>query len=167
MNTNTALRDIYNVRANVQKSQFFTIFSHFFKEQMSMTTIDKKKHAFKRRIDAEALSSSALKNYEAQTLNNVRTFCRHLLDEGAPEGWNEARDLTKWTSYVMSDIMGDNTFSRNWNMMESEDNRAILDVLAKGVAGLHMVSPQALHSLAVMINIVVDWPHAWDPQAQT
>ena len=86
MNTNTALRDIYNVRANVQKSQFFAIFSHFFKEQMSMTTIDKKRHAFKRRIDAEALSSSALKNYEAQTLNNVRMFCRHMLDEGAPEG---------------------------------------------------------------------------------
>lgn len=142
MNTNTALQDIYNVRANVQKSKFFTVFSHFFKEQMSMTTIDKKKHAFKRRIDAEAMTSSALKNYEAQTLKNVRTFCRHLVDEGAPNEWNNARDLTEWTSYVLSDIMGDNTFSHNWNMMESTDNRGILQVLAKGVAGLHMVHPQ-------------------------
>ena len=107
-----------------------------------MTTIDKKKHAFKRRIDAEAMTSSALKNYEAQTLKNVRTFCRHLVDEGAPIEWNKTRDLTEWTSYVLSDIMGDNTFSRNWNMMESKDNRGILQVLAKGVAGLHMVNSQ-------------------------
>ena len=142
MNSNTALHDIYNVRANVQKSQFFTVFSHFFKEQMSMTTIDKKKHAFKRRIDAEAMTSSTLKNYEAQTLKNIRTFCRHLVDEDAPNEWNQARDLTKWTSYVLSDIMGDNTFSRSWTMMESKDNRGILEVLAKGVAGLHMVHPQ-------------------------
>lgn len=142
MNTNTALNDIYNVRANVQKSQFFAVFSHFFKEQMSMTTIDKKKHAFKRRVDTEAMTSSALKNYEAQTLKNVRTFCRHLVDEGAPIEWNKTRALTEWTSYVLSDIMGDSTFSRNWNMMESKDNRGILQVLAKGVAGLHMVNSQ-------------------------
>ncbi len=107
-----------------------------------MTTIDKKKHAFKRRIDAEAMTSSTLKNYEAQTLKNIRTFCRHLVDEDAPNEWNQARDLTKWTSYVLSDIMGDNTFSRSWTMMESKDNRGILEVLAKGVAGLHMVHPQ-------------------------
>jgi len=88
------------------------------------------------------MTSSALKHYEVQTLKNVRTFCRHLLDDGVPEGWNQARGLTSWTSYVMSDIMGDNTFSRNWNKMESQDNRAILDVLAKGVAGLHMVRPR-------------------------
>ena len=143
MNSNTALHDVYSVRANVQKSQFFTVFSHFFKEQMSMTTIDKKKHAFKRRIDAEAMTNSALKNYEAQTLKNVRTFCRHLIDEHTPNEWSQARDLTEWTSYALSDIMGDNTFSRNWNMMESKDNRGIIDVLAKGVAGLHMVHPHS------------------------
>ena len=139
IDTNTALHDIYSVRANVQKSQFFTVFSHFFKEQMSMTTIDRKKHAFKRRIDAEAMTSSALKKYEVQTLKNIRTFCRHLVDEDALKEWSQARDLTEWSSYVLSDIMGDNTFSRNWNMMESKDNRGVLDILAKGVAGLHMV----------------------------
>ena len=111
-----------------------------------MTTIDRKKHAFKRRIDAEALTGPALRNYEAKSLENIRKFCNYLIDDNQQGGWSTARDMTEWTSYVLSDIMGDNTFSHNWNMMDKKENRGILGTLAEGVAGLHMVKISAIMS---------------------
>lgn len=67
----------------------------------------------------------------------------------------------------MSDIIGDDTFSRYWGILENEVNNPILDVLAKGVAGLHMVTQCALNSQPMILNIMSDRPRAWDPQAQT
>ena len=106
-----------------------------------MTTIDRKAHAFKRRIDAEALTHIAIQEVEEPVLRNVRYFCDQMIDESLPEGntWSEARDMSKWSGYLMSDIMGDITFHRNWNMMKSSENRELLGTLSKGVAGLNMV----------------------------
>jgi len=116
INTTTALRDIYHVRANVQKSQFFGMFSHFFKVPMSMTTIDRKAHAFKRRVDAEALTLTAIQNLEPIVLKNIRLFYQKMLDEQANNtkaSWNKARNLLEWTRYIMTDIIGDITFHQN------------------------------------------------------
>ena len=57
INSTTALRKIYATIANVQKSQVYGSFKQFFKHtDMSMTIIDRQReHAFKRRINAEAL----------------------------------------------------------------------------------------------------------------
>ncbi|KAF4626141.1 hypothetical protein G7Y89_g12020 [Cudoniella acicularis] len=144
INTNTGLRDIYQVRANCQKSQYFSVFSHFFKVPMSMTTIDRKAHAFKRRIDAEALTSSAIQDLEEPVLCNVRKFCGYMIDApekakgGDDEGWSTARNMSEWPGYLMTDTMGDITFHRNWNMMDSSENRELLKTLSKEVAGLNM-----------------------------
>ena len=80
-NTNTGLRDIHSVRANVQKSQFYSVFSDFFKVPMSVTTIDRKVHAFKRRIDAEALNLTAIRDIEDAVLKNNRLFCGKIVKE--------------------------------------------------------------------------------------
>ncbi|MCJ1244247.1 hypothetical protein MMC30_001445 [Trapelia coarctata] len=138
VNSNTALRDIHAVRANTQKSQYYSVFSHFFKVPMSMTTIDKKKHAFKRRVDSEALSANTIKSMESLVLDNARTFCRYMVDEKPAGEWSDARDMTNWFGYLMFDIMGDIVFNRNWDMMAVEDNRPIIDTLTQGVSGLNL-----------------------------
>ena len=106
-----------------------------------MTTIDRKTHAFKRRVDAEALTSTAIQEMEGSVLRNVRLFCRQILvnSEDPTKAWSQAINLSEWTGYLMTDIMGDITFHRNWKMMESVSNRGILETLSKGVAGLNMV----------------------------
>jgi hypothetical protein len=105
---------------------------------MSMTTIDKKMHGFKRRVINRALTSTTAESEELM-LRNVRTFCQMLLDQHPKDDWNSAKDMTQLVAYVTSDIMGDLTFSRNWNMLKSEENRYILDLLPQGVRGINMV----------------------------
>jgi hypothetical protein len=141
VNTSSALRDIYHVRANCQKSQFFTVFSHFFKVQMVMTTIDHKEHGFKRRIAAKALTPTAMKNMEAGIIKNVKIFCDKMLDDPKDKSskWNSARNMSQWSGWLVNDIMGDITFHRNWSMLTKEENRDVVEVLSRGVGGLNMV----------------------------
>jgi cytochrome P450 len=157
INSNTALHDIYEVKANVQKSSYYSVFSHFFKVPMSMTTIDLKKHAFKRRIDHQAMSQSAIKGMEDLVLKNVRIFCDKLIDEGEPankDGWYTQRDMSAWTGYVTSDTMGDVTFNRNWNVLQSSENRGILEILPQGVSGLNL-SGHMPHLLTLKIDQII------------
>ncbi|KAH6662092.1 hypothetical protein B0J14DRAFT_662919 [Halenospora varia] len=93
INTNTGLRDVYAVRANCQKSQYFGVFCHFFKMPMSMTTIDRKAHASNRRIDAKVLTSSRVHALEAAVLKNVRKFCDYMID-GPQDEWSAARNMS-------------------------------------------------------------------------
>ena len=93
---------------------------------------------------------------EELILRNVRVFCNKLMDDknrvendelnveilGSETNdcqWNSAREISTVTSYLMSDIMGDLTFSRNWNMLDSESSRWILSTVHKGVACINMV----------------------------
>ena len=75
INTNTGLRDSYGVRLNVQESQFYSVSSPFFKILMSMTTIDRKAHAFQRTIDAGTLSHTCIQEMEQAIFENIRLFC--------------------------------------------------------------------------------------------
>ena len=43
-------------------------------------------------------------------------------------------------AYVTSDIVGELTFDRNWNMLLSEANRCILHTLSGGVACIKIVA---------------------------
>lgn len=51
--------------------------------------------------------------------------------------------MPKLCEYLISDTMGDITFSRNWNVLRHDENRHIVDELPKGVVGIHLVSCQS------------------------
>lgn len=106
---------------------------------MIVTTINREDHAFKKHILSQALTPTAIKGMESSLLTNIRIFCRHLLDKKPSRGWNDAKDMSKWTVYVTSDIMGAITFSQSWNIMESDKNKPILKIISQGVAGLNLV----------------------------
>lgn len=134
-----ALREIYNTQANVQKSQVHEAFTHFFKTRMSMTTIDREEHAFKRRVNIKALTLNAIKDLEGRLIKNIDLFCANLLDEVPSKSWNSAKDMSKWSAYLASDIQGDVTFTRNWNVLQSSENRNVVEILPQGVQGLYVV----------------------------
>ncbi len=166
VNTVTALQDIYSVRANTQKAQFYSVFSYFFKVPMIVTTIDRKDHASKKRILSQALTATAIKSMEDSILTNVRKFCQHLLDEKPSRGWNEPKNMTEWIAYVTSDIMGEITFDRSWNTIERDENRHILRIISQGVAGLNLVGDKDLDMSNKLTNITVG-PNACDLEDQT
>jgi hypothetical protein len=119
---------------------------------MSMTTIDKRRHAFKRRINVRAIRDDVFKSMEEPMLKNIRYFCSILTDADT-KGWSSARDMTKTVSYLMSDIMGDFVFSQNWNVQRSPENRYIIEFLPQGVAGVNLVSTSFFGLSSIQITL--------------
>ncbi|KAF2017338.1 benzoate 4-monooxygenase cytochrome-like protein P450, partial [Aaosphaeria arxii CBS 175.79] len=141
INTNTALRDVYHVRANVQRSTLFNVFSHFFKVSTVLTTISRKVHVSKRRIMTEALNATTMKGTEEVTLENIRFFCDRMLDASPEKSreWSSGRNMTLWCGWLLTDISGDAIFHKSWNMLRSTENRDIFHILGEGAGGLVMV----------------------------
>ena len=50
-------------------------------------------------------------------------------------------------SNLSFDTTGDLTFSRNWNLLESEENRNIPGVIAQGLGGLNLVGTHSVLSV--------------------
>ena len=154
INTNTALHDIHNHKANVQKSSYYSIFSHYFKAPSVLTAITAKEHGRKRRIVSQGLSDSAIQAMEDHVLKNVRIFCDKMIrpdtfgtkdlnrsskERACSKGRGPAKNMTLWTAYLTFDIMGDLCFSHTFNMLESQNNHYMLRVLPAGVQGLNIV----------------------------
>ncbi|KAL8788329.1 MAG: hypothetical protein Q9213_001726 [Squamulea squamosa] len=140
INTSTALHSIYHPRANVQKSRVYASYKHFFRQtDMSMTTIDRKKHAYKRRVNVQALTPATIKSLEEQILRNTRVFCDLLIDGELDEAeWSSPKDMTQRVGWLVSDIMGDITFSKNWNVQKEARWRKFVEDGPLGVAGIHL-----------------------------
>jgi cytochrome P450 len=133
------LKDIYSVNANVKRSEVYASTAHFFGgTPSSNTTPDMKEHAFRRRVNVRALSAANIKGMEEQILKNIRYFCSILTDEDHKE-WSSPRDMSKLIGYLISDIMGDVTFSKSHDMQRKPDNRDLLTSLPQAVAGIHLV----------------------------
>ena len=153
INSNKALHDIYNHKANVQKSSYYSIFSHYFKSPSVLTEITAKAHGRKRRIVAQGLSDGAIMAMEDHVLKNVRNFCSKMIRRGTPSScddgqsdgkssqmtWGPAKNMTHWTGCLTFDVMGDLCFSHSFDMLESKANQYMLKVLPAGVQGLNMV----------------------------
>jgi hypothetical protein len=128
------------VKANVKRSQVYASTAHFFGgTPSSNTTPDMKEHAFRRRVNVRAVSAANIKGMEEQILKNIRYFCESLTD-GAGNDWSSPHDMSKLVGYLISDITGDVTFSKNFEMQKKPDNRDLLTSLPEAVAGIHLVS---------------------------
>ncbi|PLB46284.1 cytochrome P450 [Aspergillus steynii IBT 23096] len=138
-----AVSDIYGVRANTQKSRVYSAFKHFFAVPASLTTIDRKVHSYKRRVTSRALNTSAVRGLEELILQNVRRFFALLPsssqnEEDQPQWSPQTVDFSKSFQYLLSDIMGDVTFSKNWNTQASSANRPLLDLMTLGTCGINL-----------------------------
>lgn len=175
VDTNTALHAIYSHKANVQKSSYYSIFSHYFKAPSVLTAITAKEHGRKRRIVSQGLSDSAIMAMEDHVLKNVRNFCGKLVHEDTFEskdrgqleekrssiGWGKAKNMSLWTSYLTFDVMGDLCFSHSFNMLESSSNHYMLQVLPAGVQGLNIVRHRLpIHAIRLTIVNLTDRPYA-------
>lgn len=142
-----ALRDVYSVTANVKRSQVYASTAHFFGgTPSSNTTSDMKEHAFRRRVNIKAMSPANIKSMEELILKNIRYFCDHISAEQKGQ-WSAPQDMSKVVGYLVSDIMGDITFSKNWEVQTKPDNRDLLVSLPEGVAGIHLVKASNTHLL--------------------
>ncbi|KAL5375433.1 hypothetical protein DPSP01_011240 [Paraphaeosphaeria sporulosa] len=133
------LKDIYGVSANVKRSQVYASTAAFFGgTPHSNTTPDWKEHAFRRRVNVRALSPANIKGMEEKILQNIRYFHDTLVD-GEGQDWSTPRNMSELIGYLISDIMGDMTFSKSFDVQRKPDNRDVMRGLPRAVADIHAV----------------------------
>lgn len=146
INSNTALKTIYGHRANVKKSQFYSVFPPTKDTFNTHSSIDKASHARKRRVLSHAFSDSAIKTMEKYIMANVRTFCSalgtksmSLSEKGSSHGkWSVAQNMADWSNYLTFDVMGDLCFGKAFEMLENNGNRHVIDLLGSA-AHMHLI----------------------------
>jgi cytochrome P450 len=130
----SALRDIYGShRANIGKADFYDAFVH--PAPNTHNARDKALHARKRRVLAHGFSDGAVRSMERFVIGNIDVFCDKIgpsreASYDDRKGWSEPRCMSDWCSYLAMDILGDLCFGKAFNMLEKEDNRYALDLVA-------------------------------------
>ncbi|TVY36040.1 Cytochrome P450 monooxygenase [Lachnellula subtilissima] len=137
-NSNTALKTIYGHRANVQKSQFYSVFPPTKDTYNTHSSIDKASHARKRRVLSHAFSDGAVKSMEKYILGNVRTFCSRLGETKGEKGWSVPQNMADWCNYLTFDVMGDLCFGKAFEMLEHEENHHVIDLIGNA-AHMHLI----------------------------
>ena len=147
VNSNTALKTIYGHKANVKKSQFYSVFPPTKSTFNTHSSIDKVAHARKRRVLSQAFSDNAIKGMEKYMLGNIRTFCTLLgskpalstAEKAGEKGqWSTAQNMADWCNYLTFDVMGDLCFGKAFEMLENHSNRRVIDLLGNA-AHMHLI----------------------------
>ncbi|KAF2973101.1 hypothetical protein GQX73_g675 [Xylaria multiplex] len=108
---------------------------------MSLTTTDHKLHAFRRRVNAKALTPTAVKALENRVKPHVDYLISLIQRSCSSENrlWSSGHNMADRISFCIADIMGDVTFSQHWDVQRNTTNRHFVHDLPKGVAGIHLV----------------------------
>jgi cytochrome P450 len=121
-NTSTAMYTIYgNPRANVQKANWYKTLDAATGDFSTQTVIDKKEHAFRRRIISPAFSDRALRDAEKYIDANVRKLMQKLGDGAAKDGWTGPKNFATWSTAFAFDFISDLSFGSNFNLLDGEN----------------------------------------------
>jgi hypothetical protein len=150
--TPAASRDLHDVKANTLKADAYGGAKHLFSTEMSTTIIDHKAHAFRRRVNAAALTPTIVKGF-ADLVSPHVDYLLEVIGEGskpaaevneAPDednmGWSPGRDMSHHIAYCVADMMGTITFGRSLNTQRDPTHRKFIKDSPLGVAGIHIVS---------------------------
>lgn len=142
---------MHDVKANTFKSHAYSSFKRFFGADMSLTTVDHRAHAFRRRVNASALTPAAVRGLASRVTPHVDYLVQALATSLPPPSqpaaadaprrrpWGAGRDMGRLVAYCLADVMGDVTFSQHFNTQRAATNRHYVHDLPKGVAGIHLV----------------------------
>ncbi|KAG0646657.1 Cytochrome P450 monooxygenase AKT7 [Hyphodiscus hymeniophilus] len=147
VNSHSALKTIYGHRANVKKSQFYSVFPPTKDTFNTHSSIDKVAHARKRRVLSHAFSDSAIKGMEKYILGNIRSFCSglgtkpafNIAEKTKEKGeWSVAKNMADWCNYLTFDVLGDLCFGKAFEMLENHTNRHVIDLIGSA-AHMHLI----------------------------
>jgi cytochrome P450 len=112
----TASDDIYGMKANVKKANFYEAWPRNDRDHHTLNTTDVNLHARKRRILGTAFTNSF-------TIEAADTVARHvdqwngILTKGGPtdDGWSVAQDMSTAIDFLVFDVFVDLFFGRCFN----------------------------------------------------
>ncbi|KAJ5363610.1 uncharacterized protein N7496_009323 [Penicillium cataractarum] len=122
------MAQIYSVRANVRKDDAYSVMSASSHTPSTISCLDNKQHASKRRILAQLFTDSALKGVEDRVLAHINTFCTSLGD--AEKGnWGKVKNVAALSDYLTFDIISDLCYGKAFDLLQSEALRYIPRVI--------------------------------------
>jgi cytochrome P450 len=106
------------------------------------SSIDKAAHARKRRVLSHAFSETAMKSMEKYILTNIRSFCSKIgtqsnLAEKSGE-WGTPLNMADWCNYLTFDVMGELAFGKAFEMLEHEEERHVIKLVANA-SWMHLI----------------------------
>ncbi|KAL7271877.1 hypothetical protein RUND412_005340 [Rhizina undulata] len=140
-NSKEALKEIYGVNKNVQKSEeFYRAFAghptNYTRNTLNVT--NKQIHASRRKVLAHAFTETALKSMEPYFLPEIENLCNIIAtwEQSLPIPGSDKEksgkwrgDMGKWANYLTFDIMGELSFGKGFGMLYEETNRRTPDLI--------------------------------------
>jgi cytochrome P450 len=129
-NTLSAVDSIYTPRdAKVCKGDWYQCVKDFaYGDECTITARDKTRHALKRRILSHTFSERALREYE----HRIRLLTGRWLQQLTRlSGDGRSVDFGAWSNYIVFDILGDLCYSKDFGLIQSEENRHAIKLLPR------------------------------------
>ena len=144
-----AFRDIHGIKSNVQRDQWYKVWSRNESTVNTFTAIDLALHHKKRRILNVAFSEKSIRAAGVFIQKHVDRW-DELLHDGDTKEWSRPKNIAEWTDYLVFDILCDLCFGRTLNIKEPGENPF------RGI-------PKIIHTYMkfnyqVRVNKAVKWP---------
>jgi hypothetical protein len=118
-----AYADIYSMKSNVRRSNFYTALRINDLDAHTLNTVDVAEHAAKRRILNVCFSEKSVRAASKFIIQHVDRWNQLMLEEPVDsEGWSAPVDLTEKLTQLVFDITGDLSFGTSFNTKEPGDN---------------------------------------------
>jgi hypothetical protein len=117
-----AYADIYSMKSNVRRSQFYTALKRNKDDNMTINTIDVGQHAYKRKILNLCFTDKLLRGACEFIVKHVDRWNQLILEEIDGDDWSASVDITEKIDVLTFDIMGDLCFGRSFDVKEPGEN---------------------------------------------
>ncbi|KAK5624404.1 hypothetical protein RRF57_000120 [Xylaria bambusicola] len=127
-----AYKEIYSMKSNVRRSQFYTALRRKRHEISTFNTIDVKEHAWRRKILNLAFTEKSVAAACHFIIEHVDRW-HHLFEEQLNSNeWSSPLDFTEKFNALIFDITGDLCFGRSFDVKEPGENplKAVPNLLA-------------------------------------
>ncbi|ETS80426.1 hypothetical protein PFICI_07955 [Pestalotiopsis fici W106-1] len=116
-----AYRDIYGMKSNVRRGDFYTAWRRNERDQTTLNTVDVADHARKRKLLNLSFTDKSVRSASAFIIQHVGRW-NELLVQDCGMDWSEPTDLSNSVDTLIFDIMGDLCFGKSFDIKEPGNN---------------------------------------------
>ncbi|KAF2871947.1 cytochrome P450 monooxygenase-like protein [Massariosphaeria phaeospora] len=118
--TPEALRAIYDSSSNVRKSHSYNVWHKKAEAPNTFSSIDKTRHAQRRRILNAAMSDKTVKSAQGYVIKHTDRWLELLSTQKSE--WSEPRNMCQWSDNLQFDLMSELCFGKPVGTMEPGEN---------------------------------------------
>ncbi|KAF2469067.1 benzoate 4-monooxygenase cytochrome P450 [Lindgomyces ingoldianus] len=115
-----AYKDIYNTKANVQRSGFYTAWRRNEKDAHTLNTVDVAEHAYKRKLLNVSFTEKSVRAASDFIFRHIDRWNELMI--GDSEDWSNPIDFSESVGTLVFDISGDLCFGKSFETKEPGEN---------------------------------------------